>query len=67
MTLRRGIPGQSGTQRFFTEAGRPFSLYAVVGSHTLRRLLVPRVNELVSAIALTPAAGRVPAVAPGWN
>ena len=23
MTLRRGIPGQSGTQWFFTESGRP--------------------------------------------
>ncbi len=67
MTLRRGIPGQSGTQRFFTEAGRPFSLYAVVGSHALRGLLVPRVNALVSAIALTSATASVPAATPGWN
>ena len=36
MTLRRGLPGQSGTQWFFTEAGRPFSFYAVLGSHALR-------------------------------
>lgn len=28
--LRRGIPGQAGTQWFFTEAARPFTLYAVV-------------------------------------
>jgi hypothetical protein len=56
MTLRRGLPGQSGTQRFFTEAGRPFSLYAVLGSHTLRRQLVPRVNQLVGSLSLTPSA-----------
>jgi hypothetical protein len=68
MTLRRGLPGQSGTQRFFTEAGRPFSLYSVLGSHTLRRQLVPRVNELVSALAVTPAAPAVPTTpAVGWN
>ena len=40
-------PGQSGTQWFFTEAGRPFSFYAVLGSHALRRVLVPRVNALL--------------------
>ncbi len=67
MTLRRGIPGQSGTQRFFTEAGRPFSLYAVLGSHTFRRLLVPRVNELVGSLALTPARAVVPAASGPWN
>ena len=31
--LRRGLSGQSGTQWFFTEAGRPFTLYVVLGSH----------------------------------
>ena len=34
--LRRGLGGQSGTQWFFTEAGRPFTFYAVLGSHTRR-------------------------------
>ena len=69
MTLRRGLPGQSGTQWFFTEAGRPFSLYAVVGSHTLRRLLVPRVNTLIGSLSLSPAPSPVGATAarPGWN
>ena len=50
MTLRRGIPGQSGTQWFFTEAGRPFSFYAVLGSHALRAALVPRVNTLLDVV-----------------
>lgn len=30
--LQRRIPGQLGCQRFFTENGRPFCLYAVLGS-----------------------------------
>ncbi len=65
--LRRGIPGQSGTQWFFTEAGRPFSFYAVLGSHVLRRLLVPRVNTLLGALAVGRTAPDVPTARPGWN
>ena len=52
--LRRGVGGQSGTQRFFTEAGRPFTFYAVLGSHALRPQLVPHVNTLLSQIAIAP-------------
>ena len=57
MTLRRGIPGQSGTQWFFTESGRPFAFYAVLGSHSQRAALVPHVNTLLSS--LDPEPGRV--------
>ena len=53
--LRRGLPGQSGTQWFFTEGGRPFSFYAVLGSHAQRRLLVPRVNAVLASLSVTPA------------
>jgi hypothetical protein len=67
MTLRRGIPGQSGTQRFFTEAGRPFSFYAVLGSHALRAALVPRVNTLLSSLTVSPAVTDVAAARPRWN
>ena len=56
--LRRGIPGQSGTQWFFTEAGRPFTFYCVLGSHLLRAQLLPRVNELLGGVQI---GGRVPA------
>ena len=52
--LRRGLGGQSGTQWFFTEAGRPFSFYAVLGSHARREMLVPRVNELVGTLRVHP-------------
>ena len=65
--LRRGLGGQSGTQWFFTEAGRPFTLYAVLGSHARRGALVPRVNGLLADVEIHPQP--VPA-APGsspWN
>jgi len=65
--LRRGIPGQSGTQWFFTEAGRPFSFYAVLGSHLQRTLLVPRVNELLASLSLSPPAPRTPSDRVAWN
>ena len=54
--LRRGLPQQSGTQWFFTESGRPFTFYAVLGSHARRPQLVPRVNQLLSALAVHPPA-----------
>ena len=55
--LRRGIGGQAGTQWFFTEAGRPFTFYAVLGSHVLRPALAPKVNGLLRQITIEPAAG----------
>lgn len=67
MRLRRGIPGQSGTQRFFTEAGRPFSLYAVLGSHVRRNVLVSSVNELISSLLINPASTSTQGSTPGWN
>lgn len=70
MTLRRALGGQSGTQRFFTESNRPFTLYAVLGSHVLRNSLVPKVNALLSSIALSPLTSSprtLPAETPTWN
>ena len=63
--LRRGLPGQSGTQWFFTEAGRPFTLYVVLGSHARRAPLVPRANALLARVAVGPAPTPAP-VAP-WE
>ena len=51
--LRRGVTGQAGTQWFFTEAGRPFTFYAVLGDHARRGLLVPRVNDLLDAVSIS--------------
>jgi hypothetical protein len=52
--LRRGLGGQSGTQWFFTESGRPFTLYVVLGSHARRDVLVPRVNDLIGTLMISP-------------
>jgi hypothetical protein len=54
-TLRRGLGGQSGTQWFFTENGRPFTLYAVLGSHARRHSLVAPVNSLLHHLEVAPA------------
>jgi hypothetical protein len=63
--LRRGLPGQSGTQWFFSEAGRPFTFYAVLGDHTQRGSLVPQVNALLSAITVSSLAATAPTQP--WN
>ncbi len=65
--LRRGLVGQSGTQWFFTEGGRPFTLYAVLGSDRLRSQLVPKVNELLAGVALVPATPSPSTAAHSWN
>jgi hypothetical protein len=59
--LRRGLSGQSGTQWFFTEVGRPFTLYVVLGSHARRGALVPKVNQLLSRLTIAPAGPAGPA------
>lgn len=57
-TLRRGLGGQAGTQYFFTESQRPFTLYAVLGSFAGRYSLAPRVNSLLSQLVVDqPATG----------
>ena len=65
--LRRALPGQSGTQWFFTESGRPFSFYAVLGSQALGAQLVPLVNQLLSSLTLSPATPATPVPAALWN
>ena len=50
--LQHTIAGQSGVQRFFTQAGRAFCLYVVLGSHIDRSELVPRVNEVLGTVEI---------------
>jgi hypothetical protein len=57
--LRQGITGHSGAQHFFVEAGRAFSLYAVLGSHLRRRWLLPPLNALLSSIVVDPVPSTV--------
>jgi hypothetical protein len=50
--LQRIVPGQSGAQWFFTERGRPFCLYVVMGSHARRRRQLPDVNRLLDSLTV---------------
>ncbi len=51
--LQHALPGQSGAQRFFTESGRAFCLYVVLGSHIDRNELVPRVNQVLATVDIS--------------
>ena len=51
--LQRRLPGQLGCQRFFTDRGRAFCLYVVLGAHSRRMALVPRAGRLVRAVRVT--------------
>jgi hypothetical protein len=52
--LQHPLPGQSGTQRFFVEAGRPFMLYVVVGSHIDRADVLPEINRVLADLEIEP-------------
>jgi hypothetical protein len=64
--LRRGLRGHAGTQIFFTEGGRPFTFYAVIGSHARRETLVPKVNAVLGSIVVHPRVVIAPGGRP-WN
>jgi hypothetical protein len=51
--LQRPLPGQGGSQWFFTLAGRPFCLYVVLGSYLLRRASVRPLNRILHTITIT--------------
>lgn len=51
--LHLTLPGQSGTQQFFTHRGRAFCLYVVLGSHIDRADLVPRANAIVESLDIS--------------
>lgn len=50
--LQRTLPGQSGCQYFFSERGRAFVLYVVLGSHARRATLVPKANRLIKGLEI---------------
>lgn len=52
-SLQHALPGHSGVQRFFTENGRAFCLYVVLGSHIDRAELVPQVNALLATVQIS--------------
>ena len=48
--LQRRLPGQLGCQRFFTDRGRAFCLYVVLGSDKHAATLLTEVHELVARL-----------------
>ncbi|MGH8860566.1 MAG: hypothetical protein ACRDVG_04910 [Jatrophihabitantaceae bacterium] len=48
--LQRKIAGQLGAQRFFTAQGRPFCLYAVLGSQRHAVSLIQEVHEVIAGL-----------------
>jgi hypothetical protein len=54
--LQRTLPGQSGVQYFYSEAGRAFCLYIVLGSHGARAALVPSVTALLERLRIAARA-----------
>lgn len=54
--MKHPLPGQCGGQWFFTENGRAFNLYVVLGSFAGRRRLVPTANEILRGITIEEAA-----------
>jgi len=49
-SLLRPRPGQVGVQRFFTAEGRPFCLYAVLGSGAASPGALPELNRLLASL-----------------
>lgn len=53
--LQRQLPGRSAAQHFFSEGGRAFCLFAVVGEHSRRMATVPHVARMTSTLRITSA------------
>ena len=53
--VQRQIAGHAGTQLFFSDHGRAFCLYVVVGAYRNRGRLVPKVNALLSGVTIEAA------------
>ncbi|GAB3590141.1 hypothetical protein GCM10027446_04200 [Angustibacter peucedani] len=51
--LVRAYPGMSAAQYFYSEGGRAFCLFVVIGAHSRRMALVPRAEQLVRSVRVT--------------
>ena len=52
-TLQQRVEGHGGAQRFFTEAGRPFCLYVVVGDYIDRVDVLESINSVLGRVTIT--------------
>jgi hypothetical protein len=55
-SMQRTIAGMCGAQAFFTEAGRAFCAYAVLGSYRGRASLVRAVNDALAGVHISASA-----------
>ncbi|HEV2369197.1 MAG TPA: hypothetical protein VGR90_04945 [Acidimicrobiales bacterium] len=53
-SLQRALPGQAGTQAFFSDDGRAFCLFVVIGSWTARAGLVAAATDALGRISIQP-------------
>jgi hypothetical protein len=53
-SLQRVLPGQAGYQAFFTEGGRAFCLYVVLGAEDDKLVQVRRAEQLLARIVIDP-------------
>ena len=51
-SLQRGLPGQAGLQEFFTEAGRAFCLYVVIGDANDAHLQARKIEQVLAGIRI---------------
>lgn len=51
--LQRPLPGLSASQHFFSEGGRAFCLFTVLGSHARRMATVQRAAAMVRTVRIT--------------
>ena len=54
-SLQRSLPGQAGTQAFFSDKGRAFCLYVVLGSWADRGRLVPLATDALQRVSIHAA------------
>lgn len=50
--MQRTLPGQAGVQYFFTEQGRPFCLYVVLGAFARRVEMTAVVNDILASVSI---------------
>ena len=50
--LHLSLPGQAGLQQFFHVGSRAFCLYTVIGSYSMRGLLVPELNRMLAGLTV---------------
>lgn len=53
-SLQRVLPGQAGYQAFFTEQGRAFCLYVVLGAGEDKLVQVRRAEQMLATIVIEP-------------